>query len=108
LRHALGEFDAPPAPDTGEVEQYVGFRSETAARAFVEAASSDGTSVSTPVPVDGRSYDDETVRWQVTVRSTALPLSAGFELERGRLLTLAAEHGGSDDGWAGPPPDLRG
>jgi hypothetical protein len=100
LRSVLGEHDEPPAPGTGPVDLYVGFASEAAARAFTEAVPSAGS----PAAVDGRSYDDETVRWQVAVRSTTLPLSAEFDLERGRLLALAAEHGGRDGGWGSPPP----
>ena len=104
LRHVLGEYDERPAPDTGQVDLYVGFSAEDAAHAFLEAVRAQGTAAAGPVAVDGRSYDDKTVRWQVAVRSTALPLSAEFELERGRLLALAAESDGRDGGWAGPPP----
>ena len=100
LRYVLGEHDEPPIPDSGQVDLYVGFAAEADARAFLEAVHSAGN----PEPVDGRSYDDETVRWQVTVHSTALPLSAEFDVERGRLLALAADHGGQDGGWGSPPP----
>jgi hypothetical protein len=95
-----GEYDEPPAPDSGQVDLYVGFAAEADAQAFAAAVSADG-----PVPVSSRSYDDETVRWQVAVRSTTLPLSAEFDLERARLLALAAERGGRDGGWGTPPPD---
>jgi hypothetical protein len=104
LRYVLGEHDEPPIPDPGLVDLYVGFASEAAADEFSHAVPSAGI----PVTVDGTSYDDETVRWQVAVRSTALPLSAEFDLERRRLLDQAAQHGGRDGGWGGPPPDLRG
>ena len=100
LRYVLGEHDELPAGDTGHVDLYVGFAARAAAQAFTEAVPSAGS----PTAVDGRSYDDETVRWQVAVRSTSLPLSPEFELERGRLLALAAERGGRDGGWGGPPP----
>ena len=97
-----GEYDEPPAPDTGQVDLYVGFAAEADAQAFAAAVSADG-----PVPVSSRSYDDGTVRWQVAVRSTTLPLSAEFDAERGRLLTLAAEHDGRPGGWGSPPPEVR-
>jgi hypothetical protein len=100
LRYALGEHEEPPTPDPGLVDVYVGFATLADARAFSEAVSSAGG----PVAVDGRSYDDEAVRWEVAVRSTTLPLSAEFDLERARLLALAAEHGGSGGGWGSPPP----
>jgi hypothetical protein len=103
LRYALGEHDEPPTTDSGVVDVYVGFAALPDARAFAASVPSAGA----PVPVDGRSYDDEAVRWQVAVRSTTLPLSAAFEAERVRLLALAAEHGGHEGGWGGPPPDLR-
>lgn len=103
LRHVLGEHDEPLIPDSGLVDLYVGFASQAAAHAFSHAVPSAGA----PVAVDGTSYDDETVRWQVAVRSTPLPLSAEFDLERARLLALAADHGGQDGGGGGPPPELR-
>ena len=103
LRYVLGEHDQPPTPDTGQVDLFLGFAAEAAAHAFSRAIPSAGA----PVAVDGTSYDDGTVRWQVAVRSTALPLSAEFDGERARLLALAADHGGQDGGWGGPPPDLR-
>ena len=99
LRYVLGEYDEPPAPGTGEVEQHFGFASESAALAFAEAVPSAGT----PVAVDGRAYDGD-VSWQVAVRTAELPLSAGFDLVRQRLRALAAEHGGQDGGWGTPPP----
>ena len=81
--------------------QYVlGEHDQAAAYVFSQAVPSAGA----PVAVDGRSYDDETVRWEVSVRSTTLPLSAEFDLERARLLALAAQHGGRDGGWGSPPP----
>jgi hypothetical protein len=100
LRYVLGEYDDPPTPDSGQVDLHVGFAAEEAARAFTEAVPSAGA----PVAVDGRSYDDESVRWQVAVRSTALPLSAEFDTERARVLALAAERDGRDGGWGSPPP----
>ena len=94
----------------GERLEGPGFASEADVQAFVGAVRGQrGTTSATvpvPVPVDGRSYDDGTVRWQVAVRSTTLPLSAEFDTERGQLLALAAEHGGRDGGW-GTPPDVR-
>jgi len=66
LRYVLGEHENPPAISTGHVDLYVGFPSEAGARAFTEAVPSAGT----PVAVDGRAYDDGTVRWEVAVRST--------------------------------------
>jgi hypothetical protein len=103
LRYVLGEHDDPPAPDPGLVDLYVGFATESSALAFAAAFPSAGP----PVAVDGTAYDDETVRWEVAVRSTTLPLSAGFDVERGRVLALAAQHGGRAGGWGSPPPDLR-
>ena len=100
LRYVLGEYDEPPEPDTGEVDLYVGFATETGARAFSAAV----PSARAPVAVDGRSYDDGTVRWQVAVRTRTLPLSAEFDLERARVLALAAEWNGRDGGWGSPPP----
>jgi hypothetical protein len=100
LRYVLGEHDEPPVPDPGLVDLYVGFAAQAAAYVFSQAVPSAGA----PVAVDGRSYDDETVRWEVSVRSTTLPLSAEFDLERARLLALAAQHGGRDGGWGSPPP----
>jgi hypothetical protein len=102
LRYVLGEHDEPPTTDLGQVDLYFGFPSEAGARAFADAAPAAGA----PVAVDGRAYDDETVRWQVAVRSTTLPLSAAFDVERGRLLALAGGHGGRDGGWSAPPPDV--
>jgi hypothetical protein len=104
LRYVLGEHDEPPAPATGQVDLYVGFAREDVAQAFLEAVRVEGGTATGPVAVDGRAYDDGTVRWQVAVRSTALPLSGEFDLERGRLLALAAESGGRDGGWGGPLP----
>jgi hypothetical protein len=104
LRYVLGEHDEPPAPATGRVDLYVGFAREDVAQAFLEAVRAEGGTATGPVAVDGRAYDDGTVRWQVAVRSTALPLSGEFDLERGRLLALAAESGGRDGGWGGPLP----
>jgi len=103
LRYVLGEHDEQPAPDTGEVDLYLGFATEDAARAFAAGVPAAGV----PVAVDGRSYDDGTIRWQVAVRSTTLPLTGGFEHERERLLALAAENGGRDGGWGSPGPDVR-
>jgi hypothetical protein len=102
LRHALGEQDEPPAPDTGQVDhqvdQYVGFASVTAAHAFVESARARGESAVPPVAVDGAAYDGE-VRWQVAVRTAELPLSTEFDDHVARLRALAAEHGGIHGGW---------
>ena len=107
LRYALGEYDEAPGPDTGAVDQYFGFISEADAETFAEAVRAQHKTTGPPVPVDGRGYDDGAVRWQVAVRSTTLPLSAAFDAESGRLLALAAEHGGHDGGWGSPPPDVR-
>ena len=98
LRHALGEQDEPRAPDTGQVDQYVGFASVTAAHAFVESARARGESAVPPVAVDGAAYDGE-VRWQVAVRTAELPLSTEFDDHVARLRALAAEHGGIHGGW---------
>jgi len=98
VRYALGEYDEPPAPGTGEVEQYFGFSLRSDAQAFTEAVPSAGT----PVAVDGRAYDGD-VGWQVAVRTTALPLSAEFDLVQQRLRALAAAHGGRDGGWGNAP-----
>jgi hypothetical protein len=100
LRYVLEEHDEPPVRDPGLVDLYVGFTAQATAHAFSQAVPSAGA----PVAVDGRSYDDETVRWEVPVRSTTPPLSAEFDLERARLLALAAQHGGRDGGWGSPPP----
>jgi hypothetical protein len=102
LRYVLGEYDEPPTQDSGLVDLYVGFPSEAAARAFAEGI----PAAAAPVAVDGGAYDDGTVRWQVAVRSTTLPLSTAFELEQERLTTFAAEHGGSPGGWGSAPPAL--
>ncbi|TFV76751.1 hypothetical protein E4P39_07540 [Blastococcus sp. CT_GayMR19] len=104
LRYVLGEYAEPPAPDTGEVDQYFGFAAEAPARAFVEAVRARGGTPAAPVPVDGRAYDDGTVRWQVAVRTADLPLSAAFAVDQQQLLALAAQHGGSHGGWGSPPP----
>jgi hypothetical protein len=98
LRHVLGEHDQPPAPDTGQVDQYFGFASEAAAQAFAEAARTQRESASSPVAVDGGAYDGE-VRWQVAVRTVELPLSVEFDHHVQRLRALAAGHGGSYGGW---------
>jgi hypothetical protein len=97
LRYALGEYDRPPAPDTGQVDHLLGFGTHPAARAFAEAV---GDSADEPVEVDGRAYDGA-VRWQVAVRTPELPLSAAFDAQVDRLRSLAAEHGGTYGGWAG-------
>ena len=102
LRYVLGEHDEPPTPDSGEVDLYVGFAAEDAAHAFLDAVRAEGRTAMGPFAVDGRSYDDETVRRQVAVRSTTLPLSAEFDLERAQLLALAAERGGRDGGLGRP------
>jgi hypothetical protein len=104
LRYVLGEYDEPPAPDTGEVEQYFGFAAEAPAQAFVEAVRARGRTTAAPVPVGGRACDDGTVRWQVAVRTAELPLSAAFAVDQQQLLALATQHGGSHGGWASPPP----
>jgi hypothetical protein len=100
LRYVLGEYDEPPAPPTGEVDQYFGFSSRDPAQDFAGAARAMGESAASPVPVDGRAYDGE-VGWQVAVRTMELPLSAGFADHVRRLQALAAEHGGSYGGWGG-------
>jgi len=102
IRYANGEHDAPPAPDTGEVDQHFGFPTRTAAEAFAEAADSRGEAVAAPVAVDGRAYDDD-VGWQVAVRTAELPLSVAFDRHVLRLAALAGEHGGTYGGWAGVP-----
>ena len=102
LRYVLEEHDEPPVRDPGLVDLYVGFTAQATAHAFSQAVPSAGA----PVAVDGRSYDDETVRWEVSVRSTTLPLSAEFDLERTLLLALAAHHGDRDVGRGSPPPPL--
>jgi hypothetical protein len=106
LRYVLGEYDEPPAPATGEVDQYFGFPSETAARAFAEAARAQRESVAPPVAVDGRAYDGD-VSWQVGVRTAELPLSVEFDRHQQRLRALAAGHGGTHGGWGGPTDASR-
>jgi hypothetical protein len=102
IRYAAGEHDAPPAPDTGEADQYFGFADSTAAEAFAESAAVRGETATAPVAVDGRAYEDE-VSWQVAVRTTELPLSAAFDRHVLRLAALAGEHGGSYGGWGSVP-----
>jgi Regulator of ribonuclease activity B len=99
IRYALGEYDEPPAPGTGETRQHFGFVSETEAQAFARAAIEDGESAAPPEAVDGRAYDGH-VGWQVAVRVAELPLSDGFDRHVARLRELAARHGGSYGGWA--------
>ena len=101
-KSGASEFE-PPVADPGHVDLYVGFAAEAAAQAFAEAVPTAGA----PVPVDGRPFDDETVRRQVAARSTALPLTAAFDRERARLLAFAAERGGRDGGWGSPPPTAQ-
>lgn len=98
LRYALGEYEEPPAPDTGQAEQYFGFASETAAQAFVETSTAAGESAGPPEAVDGRAYDGA-VSWQVAVRTVELPLSDEFDHHVKRLRERAAQHGGSYGGW---------
>ena len=86
LRYVLDEHDEPLVRDPGLVDLYVGFTAQAAAHAFSQAVPSAGA----PVAVDGRPTTTDTVRWEVSVRSTTLPLSAEFDLERTRLLALAA------------------
>jgi hypothetical protein len=99
IRYALGEYDEPSAPDTGQAEQYFGFASETAAQTFAEASSADGESAGPPEAVDGRAYDGD-VSWQVAVRTAELPLSDEFDHHVKRLRDLAAQYGGSYGGWS--------
>ena len=103
LRYSLGEYDRPPPPDTGQVDQHFGFPTEAAARAFTSAASTQGEHATSPEPVDGRAYDGE-LRWQVDVRSSELPLSSAFDQHVRRLRALAGEHHGDYCGWGGVPP----
>ena len=98
IRYANGELEGPPAPDTGEANQYFGFPDRTAAEAFAESAAARDEAAAAPVPVDGRAYDGD-VGWQVAVRTTELPLSVAFERHVLRLAALAGEHGGSYGGW---------
>jgi hypothetical protein len=98
IRYALGEYDEPPAADTGQVDQYFGFASRIGAQAFVEASAAHGESAAPPVAVDGRAYDGD-VSWQVAVRTAELPLSLEFDQHVQRLRALAAGHGGSYGGW---------
>jgi hypothetical protein len=98
IRYALGEYEEPPAPDTGRAEQYFGFASETAARAFAEASTVIGESAASPEAVGGRAYDGD-VSWQVAVRTAELPLSDEFAHHVKQLRELAARHGGSYGGW---------
>jgi hypothetical protein len=98
IRYALGEYDEPPPPDTGQVDHYIGFASRTAAQAFAEASAAQGESVAPPVPVNGRAYDGD-VNWQVAVRTAELPLSVAFDHRLKRLRQLAARDGGSYGGW---------
>jgi hypothetical protein len=102
LRYALGEYDEPPAPATGQVDQRFGFAERSAALAFAESVSDPATE---PIEVDGRAYDGE-VHWQVAVRTSELPLSADFDAHVRRLCALAAEHGGRYGGWDGVPGGL--
>jgi hypothetical protein len=104
LRYVLGEYDEPRARDTGLVDLHVGFVAEDSAHAFLAAVRAEGRTATGPVALDGRPYDDDSVRWQGAVRSTTLPLSAEFDVERRRLLALAAQHGGQAGGWGAPPP----
>jgi hypothetical protein len=99
LRYALGEYDQPPAPDTGEGNHLLGFATRKAARAFAEAV---GDSAEAPLEVDGPAYDGA-VRWEVAVRTSELPLSAAFDAQVDRLRSLAAEHGGTYGGWGSLP-----
>jgi hypothetical protein len=101
IRHVLGEHDEPPAPDTGQVDQYFGFVSETAAQAFAERARALRELAAPPVAVDGRAYDGE-VSWQVAVRTVELPLSGQFDHHVQQLGALAAGHGGTYGGWGTP------
>jgi hypothetical protein len=103
LRYVLGEYAEPPLLGTGQVALHVGFANEAAARAFADTARTAGERVAAPVQVDGRAYDDGSVGWQVDVRTTGLPLSAGFDAHVERLRRLAAEHGGHDGGWSTTP-----
>jgi len=98
LRYTNGEHDAPPAPDTGQTDQYFGFPDRAAAEAFAESAAARDEVAAAPVTVDGRAYDGD-VGWQVAVRTTELPLSVAFERHVLRLAALAGEHGGSYGGW---------
>jgi hypothetical protein len=98
LRYALGEYDEPPAPATGQVDHHLGFADEAAARDFAAALDVG----SDPVGVDGLAYDGA-VRWQVAVRTSELPLSAAFDAHVRRLRDLAAEHGGTYGGWGSVP-----
>jgi hypothetical protein len=98
VRYALGEYDEPPAPDTGQVDHYIGFASQTAAQAFAEVSAAQGESAAPPVPVDGRAYEAD-VSWQVAVRTAELPLSVEFDHHMKQLRELAAGYGGSYGGW---------
>jgi hypothetical protein len=102
VRHANGEYDTPPQPDTGQVDHLFGFLDRAAAEAFAEAAAARGEAVAAPVAVDGRAYDGE-VGWQVAVRTTELPLSVAFDRHVLRLAALAGEHSGSYGGWSTVP-----
>jgi hypothetical protein len=99
IRYANGEHDAPPAPDTGQVDQYFGFPDRATAEAFAESATARGEAAAAPVAVDGRAYDDD-VAWQVAVRTTEPPLSVAFDRHVLRLVAVAGEHGGTYGGWA--------
>jgi hypothetical protein len=102
IRHVLGEHDAPPVPDAGQVDHYFGFAPEAAAQAFVEAARARGEPAAPPVAVDGRAYDGE-VSWQVAVGTAELPLSVEFDDHVQRLGALATgRHGGTYGGWGTP------
>ena len=99
LRYALGEYDQPPVPDTGEGNHLLGFATQETALAFAETV---GDSGAAPVEVDGLAYDGA-VRWEVAVRTSELPLSAAFDAQVDRLRALAAEHGGTYGGWGSLP-----
>jgi hypothetical protein len=98
IRYANGEHDAPPAPDTGQADQYFGFPDRTAAEAFADSAAAREEEAAAPVAVDGRAYGGD-VGWQVAVRTTERPLSLAFDRHVLRLAALAGEHGGSYGGW---------
>ena len=106
LRYVLGEYDQPPAADIGEADHHFGFATRRPAEAFADAARARSESAAPPAPVDGRSYDDD-VRWQVTVRTVELPLSAAFTRHAEELCALAAEHGGTWGGWQSHVKDHR-
>jgi len=94
LRWVIGEYDQPLSATIGRVDHHLEFDTVAVAEAFAPEVRWAGDPVRGPAPAsDGG--------WRVTVTTTELALSAGFDAHADRLRVAAERHGGRSNGFGG-------